>query len=205
MTGKLIVFEGVDGIGKSSLSEDLARRLAESNVAAISLVFPGNDPGTLGHLVYQIHHDPASVGVASMSALALQTLHIAAHLDAIENRIVPALQTGTWVILDRFWWSTWVYGMHQGIDPDYLDAIINAERKRWGAVRPSLLLALDRSEALRTEHDHDSFSHLRVLYKKVAEQEKDQYPIIAIENEDFSRSAEMIWSQIRLLALENFN
>jgi dTMP kinase len=117
MPGKLIVFEGADGIGKSSLSKEVMRRLEDLNVASVSLAFPGKDLGTLGHLVYQIHHDPAALGVISVTPLALQTLHVAAHLDAIERRILPALQDGTWVILDRFWWSTWVYGVHQGIAP----------------------------------------------------------------------------------------
>jgi dTMP kinase len=199
MPGKLIVFEGVDGIGKSSLSKEVMRRLKDLNVASVSLAFPGNDPGTLGHLVYQIHHDAAALGVTSITALALQTLHVAAHLDAIEHRILPALQGGTWVILDRFWWSTWVYGIHQGIAPDYLEAIIEAERVRWGSVKPDLLLMVDRAEAIRAEHDAGSFTRLRTLYKTMAAREQKQYQIATVENDDFDRSAEMVWSQIRSL------
>lgn len=199
MSGKLIVFEGVDGIGKSSLSKEVMRRLKDLNVASVSLAFPGNDPGTLGHLVYQIHHDAAALGVTSITALALQTLHVAAHLDTIERRILPALQVGTWVILDRFWWSTWVYGIHQGIAPKCLEAIIEAERVRWGSVKPDLLLMVDRAEAIRAEHDAGSFTRLRTLYKTMAAQEQKQYQIATVENDDFDRSAEMVWSQIRSL------
>jgi thymidylate kinase len=199
MMGKLVVFEGVDGIGKSSLSKEVIRRLTDSNIASVSLAFPGNDPGTLGFLVYQIHHDPTSLGLASVSALALQTLHVAAHFDAIERRILPALQAGTWVILDRFWWSTWVYGIYQGIDPGYLEAIIDAERRRWGVVKPDLLVMVDRSEAIRAEHDAGSFARLRALYKTIAEREQEQHKIITVENDDFGRSAETIWSHVRSL------
>jgi thymidylate kinase len=74
MPGKLIVFEGVDGIGKSSLSKEVMGRLRDLNVASVALALPGNDPGALGHLVYQIHHDPVALGVTSVTALALQTL-----------------------------------------------------------------------------------------------------------------------------------
>lgn len=199
MPGKLIVFEGVDGIGKSSLSKEVARRLNDSGITSISLAFPGNDPGTLGHLVYQIHHDLSALGVTSVTALALQTLHVAAHFDAMESRIFPALQGGTWVILDRFWWSTWVYGIHQGIAPDYLEAIIDAERTRWGSVKPDLLFMVDRAEAIRAEHDAGSFTRLRTLYKTMAAREQEQYPIVTLENDNFNRSAEMVWSQIRSL------
>jgi dTMP kinase len=61
----------------------------------------------------------------------LQTLHVAAHLDAIERKILPALEAGTWVILDRYWWSTWVYGIEQGISSTYLEPVIKAEQARW--------------------------------------------------------------------------
>lgn len=199
MAGKLIVFEGVDGIGKSCLSKEVTRRLAISTVQAASLAFPGNDPGTLGLLVYQIHHNPASFGLESVSALALQTLHIAAHFDAIERMILPALQAGTWVILDRFWWSTWVYGIQQGIEPHHLEPIIEAERLRWGSVKPDLLFVIDRSEAIRAEHDADTFIHLRGLYKTLMDREEDQYPIVAVDNDEFSQSVETIWSHVRSL------
>jgi hypothetical protein len=66
MAGKLIVFEGVDGIGKSSLSKEVTRRLTDSDVAFDSLAFPGNDPGTLGSLIYQLHHDPGALGLADL-------------------------------------------------------------------------------------------------------------------------------------------
>ena len=60
MAGKLIVLEGVDGVGKSSLSKEVTRRLTDSNVAFDSLAFPGNDPETLGSLIYRVHYDPGS-------------------------------------------------------------------------------------------------------------------------------------------------
>jgi dTMP kinase len=175
------------------------RHLKTVGVASVSLAFPGNEPGTLGHLVYQIHHAPESLGVASISALALQTLHVAAHFDAIERQILPALEEGTWVILDRFWWSTWVYGMHQGVNPNYLDAIIDAERRRWGSMKPDLLFVVDRDEAIRVEHDPGSFAHLRTLYQTIAAREQEEYQIVRVENNDFNRSTELIWSRLEQL------
>lgn len=204
MTGKLIVFEGVDGIGKSSLSKEVTRRLTDSNVAFDSLAFPGNDRGTLGSLIYQIHHDPGSVGLSNVSALALQTLHVAAHLDAIERKILPSLEAGTWVILDRYWWSAWVYGIEHGIDPAYLQPVIEAELARWGKVKPDLVFMVDRSEAVRTEHEADTFLRLRRGYKELAEREKERYKVVLIDNGDFAQSAEVIWTHLKsLLFTEN--
>jgi len=203
MAGKLIVFEGGDGIGKSSLSKEVTKRLIDASIPAVSLAFPGNHPGSLGHLVYEIHHSRSSIPLGPITPLALQTLHIAAHLDAIEREILPALRTGAWVILDRFWWSTWVYGVHAGIDQIYLDAIIDAERRRWESVRPDVLFVIDRAEAIRAEHDSTSFDRLRILYRELAAREQANHRVVTVENNDFARSAEMIWSGITVHMNQN--
>ena len=55
--GRLIVFEGPDGVGKSTLAEQLTVHLREAGVPCEHLAFPGRQPGSLGHLVYDLHHD----------------------------------------------------------------------------------------------------------------------------------------------------
>src|ERR1035438_1518496 len=80
--GRLIVFEGMDGSGKSALSEALARVLTDQGSAARLVAFPGRIPGTLGQLVYKIHHDSNAYGIDRLAPSSLQALHIAAHLDA---------------------------------------------------------------------------------------------------------------------------
>ena len=111
--GQLIVFEGPDGVGKSTLSQALIKKLTDIDLPCEYLTFPGKEAGTIGRLVYDLHHDPEMFGLGKVTATSLQTLHIAAHLDVIEQRIQPALNEGQWVVLDRFWW---VYvGLRAGV------------------------------------------------------------------------------------------
>jgi len=136
-SGRLIVFEGGDGIGKSHLAKELSSFLHSSGIPVTQLSFPGRREGSLGNLVYSVHHRPAEFGIQTMTTLGLQALHIAAHLDEIASIILPALNSGTWVVLDRFWWSTWVYGVHGGADRSCLELLIEAEKQAWGGVRPA--------------------------------------------------------------------
>ena len=64
-----------------------------------------------------------------------QLLHIAVHVNAIIERIQPALKRGVTIILDRFWWSTWVYGRLDGVSSNTLDAMIGIEQEVWADIR----------------------------------------------------------------------
>jgi len=66
-SAKLIVLEGPDGAGKSTVAIELVKRLKKEGIDAINLAFPGNSEGSLGELVYRLHHDSKSVGVNSDS------------------------------------------------------------------------------------------------------------------------------------------
>ena len=90
----------------------------------------------MGRLVYDLHHDADDLGLGEINPTSLQILHIAAHVDAIEERILPALRTGAWVVLDRFWWSTWVYGLAFGVPENSLETMIELELLHWGEVKP---------------------------------------------------------------------
>ena len=92
--GKLYVFEGPDAVGKSEISLRFVAQLRESGVACEYLAFPGHADGTLGKHVYELHHHPQDHGIASVSPTSLQLLHVAAHVDAIETSILPALRSG---------------------------------------------------------------------------------------------------------------
>ena len=178
--GRLIVFEGPDGVGKSTLSQALASRLKSMGLECDHLSFPGKEEGAVGHLVYDVHHDPASYGMEAITDISLQALHIAAHLDEIERRILPALGQGHWVVLDRFWWSTWVYGRAASVESSTLDALIQAERLHWRDIKPGALFLIDRSN---NEVDRDARAPLRQGYQALSDRERGQHPIHRIQND----------------------
>lgn len=178
--GQLIVFEGPDGVGKSTLSEGLTRKLREADIQCEHLAFPGKEEGTIGRLVYDLHHIPGAFGLHKTTAASLQALHIAAHLDMIERRILPALNEGRWVVLDRFWWSTWVYGNTAGVAARSLDALVQVERLQWNGVKPAAIFLIDRAGGLSADPSHEQ---LRKAYYTLLEREKDRYLVRVIHND----------------------
>jgi len=181
-TGKLIVFEGADGVGKSAICSAFVKALQDGGTSVKHLSFPGKDTGTLGELVYRLHHDSAKCGVKCLTPTSLQALHIAAHLDAIERVILPALESGEWVVLDRFWWSTWVYGVTANIRPDVLSALVEVERCIWGGCKPSALFYITRNQPLR-EEPLEWWKGLKSAYEELTHREGGKYPIHPILNE----------------------
>lgn len=144
MSGQLLVLEGPDGVGKTTIADGLEARLKARGISVRRFSSPGNQEGTLGALVYAIHHEPKRFGLTRLPSEALQALHVAAHLDLIDNDIKPALGAGHFVLLDRFWWSTWVYGRKHGTAQRTLDALIHAEQVHWGPIVPVGVVLLNR-------------------------------------------------------------
>ena len=177
---QLIVLEGPDGVGKSTISSALYKTLSEISIECEYLTFPGNEPGTIGRLVNDLHHEPGSFGIESPTPASLQTLHVAAHLDVIERRIRPAINDGKWVVLDRFWWSTWVYGRASGMDENMLDALIQVERIHWKGTNPSVVFLIDRTPDLFGRNEQGT---IHQGYVELFRKEKSQYPVYQIKND----------------------
>ena len=166
--GSLIVVEGADGVGKSTLTQELVTQLRAIGFTCYSYAFPGNETGTLGELVYKLHHDPAKLGLNVLSLTALQAMHIAAHLDAIERVFLPRLVAGEHIIVDRYWWSTWVYGVVGGASRKVLKALIEAERRCWGAHAPLVIFLVDRNKPWRVKEETPGWHRLAEEYRNLA-------------------------------------
>ena len=182
LPGRLYVFEGPDGVGKTSVVEGVARRLREAGDEVQVLSFPGRTPGTLGTLIYELHHDFAQFGVKELNPTSLQVLHVAAHIDCIERRILPAMSSGMTVILDRFWWSTVVYGKADGVPNEAIAAMVALEMTAWRDVRPDAAFLVSPSDPFREKLSTEPWRRVCRAYQELAETERRRHPVEVVEN-----------------------
>jgi dTMP kinase len=101
--GRLITIEGLDGAGKSTLAQALARELSARGHAVETLREPGGVE--LSERIRALVKDPA----LTVSPRAEALLYAAARAQLVEERLTPLLAGGTTVILDRFVDSSLAY------------------------------------------------------------------------------------------------
>jgi dTMP kinase len=101
--GKLIVFEGAEGAGKTTQIRLLAERLSAAGILCIALREPGGTP--VGDSIREILLDPEREITPATESL----LFMASRAELIAREVRPALEKGAVVILDRFFLSTYAY------------------------------------------------------------------------------------------------
>jgi thymidylate kinase len=176
--GRLVIFEGPDESGKTTVSKLVAEELRRTGQKCIWLAFPGAEPDTLGAEIHALHHD---IRFAKAPPLSVQLLHVAAHIEALERRIVPELTEGTWVILDRFWWSTWVYGLAAGADRTDLRLALEIERRQWGRIQPTLAFLFVRDLPNRRIQPSKRVV-LQKLYLQLVKTQRREHPVEIVHN-----------------------
>jgi thymidylate kinase len=181
--GRLIIFEGVDAVGKTTLSEELCTYLISKKLPVRLCHFPGSEEGTLGELVYRIHHlHDSEFGITRIEPCSLQLLHISAHVNAIEYEIKPALENGEWVILDRFWWSTYVYGLDSGVNEKSLRSMIEVEKHAWGPVTPDIVFLINTEKPMRKDEVNSlAWQNKRRAYLDLSNEESAFCKCVTIE------------------------
>ncbi len=136
MRGVLITFEGVEGSGKSTQAERLARRLAALAVPFIVWREPG---GTgIGESIRSILLDPKN---KEMHGLTELLLYLASRNQLVREKVMPALNEGRVVILDRFGDSSIAY---QGYGRELGEKLVARLNKLATAdVSPNLTVLVD--------------------------------------------------------------
>ncbi len=134
--GHFIVFEGIEGAGKSCQIEPLALRLRERGISVIATREPGGSP--VAERIRSVLLDPENRGLCADAELLLVFAARAEHLHKV---ILPALQAGTWVLCDRFTDATYAYqGGGRGLDWGRIAVLEDLVQ---GGLRPDLTLVFD--------------------------------------------------------------
>jgi dTMP kinase len=182
MRGKFITLEGIDGAGKSTHLPWLAKRLEERGIAIRATREPGGTP--FGEALRGLLLDRNGKLGAETETL----LMFAARREHLERIILPALQSGTWILCDRFTDATYAYQsggsgvpwekiellerwVHPGLQPDLtllFDVDPDIARRRAGAGRA------DRFE----REDLAYFQRVREAYLRRARSDPERVQVI---------------------------
>ena len=144
--GRFITVEGIDGAGKSSHIEWLRAYLTEAGQSVVVTREPGGTP--LGESLRAILlNDPMSPETEMMLMFAARAEHLA-------SVIRPALESGAWVISDRFSDATYAYQVGGRGVPEQkflaLEALVQA------GLQPDRTLLFDVSVATAQARLHDT-------------------------------------------------
>jgi dTMP kinase len=133
--GKLIVFEGAEGAGKTTQIRILAERLTIAGVSCAGVREPGGTP--VGDEIRDIvlHQDE------ELTAATEALLFMASRAELIARQIVPSLERLDVVLVDRFFLSTYAYQIvGRGLPEPEVRA---ANRLATAGLVPDLTLLLD--------------------------------------------------------------
>ncbi|HEY9479819.1 MAG TPA: dTMP kinase [Gemmatimonadaceae bacterium] len=101
--GRLIVFEGPEGVGKTTQLALLGEWLDERSVRHTRVREPGGTP--LGNEIRRLLLDPAN----EIDARAEALLFMASRAALLDRVVAPAIAHGELVLADRFFLSTYAY------------------------------------------------------------------------------------------------
>lgn len=141
--GGLIVLEGAEGVGKSTQLRRLSERLRRAGIPHRAFREPGGT--VMGDEVRRVLLDPAMAITPRAEAL----LFMASRAQLVDSVVRPALEAGEFVVLDRFFLSTYSYQVHGRGLPHGEVSGVNAFAT--AGVTPDLTLLLDLPEGMGME------------------------------------------------------
>lgn len=145
-----VVFEGLDGSGKSTLIKKLSDHLKSQNIQVELTREPGGTP-----LAEDIRHLLLRTSGEAPTALTELLLYEASRAQHVAQKIRPALDRGAWVLCDRFTGSTLAFQCGgRGLDRTQVQTLNQIATE---GLEPDLWVLLDLSleESLRRRQHRD--------------------------------------------------
>ena len=131
LSGKLIVLEGTDGVGRSTQIKKLRNWLEEEGYAV-------SDTGLTRSELTASGLEAAKSG-HTLGPITMSLFYAADFADRLENQIIPALQAGFVVLSDRYFYSVVARDSLRGINRTWSKELYGI------ALKPDLILYMKAS------------------------------------------------------------
>ena len=138
MIGVLLNLEGIDGCGKSTQSKLLLEKLEGEGEKVIILKEPTKRPH--GQKLWDVLH-----GKRKATNEEILELFVLDRIQHVEEKIQPALDDGTVVLMDRYYYSSMAYQVAGGIDVEEI------REKHVFAPEPDVVLIFDLPVSIALE------------------------------------------------------
>ena len=178
--GMLLVLEGPEGVGKTVVSRELAIKLAQRGIGCEYIALPSGRmrPSEIACRIAREEGDAPE----ELDLFARRQLQLDTHAEAIQQRIRPALEAGNYVLLDHYWWSSYVYGELDGLGSHQLQEFKDRARVLWEDTKPSVVILLDRERPFSDPVDLLQWFRLREVYRQFAASQGKSTPVSFVEN-----------------------
>ena len=196
--GKFITIDGVEGAGKSTQIDLICSYLHQKDIKVVRTREPGGT--AVGEKIRSVLLDVENQEMHSDTELLLM---FSSRNELIQNKIIPALNEGFWIVSDRFTDASFAYqGGGRMLNLDRIDKLAD-----WvlGDFKPDLTLLLDVSVEVGMERiesraakdrieleERAFFERVRSVFVSRSEAFPDRIKLI-----DANDSVEGIQSKIR--------
>ena len=194
-----IVFEGLDGSGKSTQQQLLNAKLKSDKISTISFREPGST--MIGNQIVEILQSDQK-----LSPLSELLLFYVSRSAIIEEKIKPALDNHDVVICDRYFYSSIAYqGYGRGFDINFINQINDQVVKN---IIPDLIFYMDINWEEKKnrkginvkdrfeKEDRNFHNKVRSGYKSLAKKDLDKWKIIDAE-EDVNKISSFIYETVK--------
>ncbi|MBW2655957.1 MAG: dTMP kinase [Deltaproteobacteria bacterium] len=156
--GKFIVFEGIDGSGKSTQIKQISKRLKAIDYKVYSTFEPTDGP--IGSLIRQMLSGKISTDQRTIASLfaADRTDHLVNKVSGIRHKI----DQGEIILCDRYYFSSYAYHA-QYIDMEW---VIHANSLNAEILRPDVTIFIDVDPDICLERIKNSRSNFE-MYEKL--------------------------------------
>lgn len=165
--GKFIVIEGLDGSGKSA-QVDLVINFLKENGKDVVVTKEPTMESEAGRRIKQALRKEITI-----EPLELQKLYVQDRKEHLENKVIPALSNGKFIVSSRYAFSTFAYGYSDGLDVDLLVKMNNS------FLLPDLTLIINvspdscikriegRGEPIELFEQREKLTKVNEIYKKI--------------------------------------